>query len=310
VLSRLVSLSVSGALLVGLLVAAPPVASAATSNVQVTNSGYVPKDTAIVVGDTVTFSNTDSSAHEISVKPTTGVKCSVTPLVVQPGAMQTCTFASTGNFSLSDPNQKGNTFKGSITVKDVPTVNGSITLTAAPSQVIYGRQVALTGKVSPAKGGVAVDVYARAYPEQAFTKVASITTAADGSYTYAEPPRTRTDYMTQFADGSTKGTSAAVVVTVRPKVTLAKKSVRNGKAKFKTGVVSSASYAGKSVLLQRRNSAGGWTTVRRVKLGEFSSRVFSVRIPAGRSKWRTYLQVTMAGAGYVASWSPARSVRR
>jgi len=116
--------------------------------------------------------------------------------------------------------------------------------------------------------------------------------------------------MAQFTDGTTKGASSVGVVTVRPKVTLVKRYVRNGKASFKTGVVSSASYADKYVLLQRRNSAGGWTTVKRIKLGDISSRVFSVRIPSGRSKWRTYLQVTMAGAGYVASWSPTRTVRR
>jgi plastocyanin len=304
------SLSISGALVVGLMAAAPPAAIAATSTVEITKSGYVPKDTTIVVGDTVSFTNSDSAAHEVTLKPTTGVKCSVTPLVVQPGASQTCTFESTGNFSLSDPNSRGNTFKGSITVKDVPTVSGSVSLAPSRSPVIYGSQVTLTGKVSPAKGGVTVDIMAKPYPEQAFVKVASVATEADGSFRYAEPPRTRTDYMAQFTDGTTKGTSSAVVVTVRPKVTLVTRSVRSGKATFKTGVVSSASYAGKYVLLQRRNSAGGWTTVKKIKLGEFSSRVFSVRIPSGRSKWRTYLQVTMAGAGYVASWSPTRTVRR
>ncbi len=298
------------ALVAGLVVSAAPGATAATSVVTITSSGYVPKDTTITVGDTVTFTNGDSAAHEVTVKPTTGVTCTITPMVVQPGASQSCTFASAGNFSITDPNAKGNTYRGTISVQALPTVNGSVTLAASAKQVVYGSKVKLTGKISPAKGGVMVDVLARPHPEQGFAKVASIATEPDGSYSYAEPTRIRTEYKVQFADGATKGESATVAVSVRPKVTLALKRIRSGKATFRTGAVSSVSYAGKQVLLQRRNSAGGWTTVKKITLGDFSTRTFTVKVPSGSSRWRTYLQAAQAGAGYVASWSPTRTVRR
>ena len=54
----------------------------------------------------------------------------------------------------------------------------------------------------------------------------------------------------------------------------------------------------------------GWTTVRTLKLGQFSTATVKVRLPARTTKWRTYLQESQAGAGYVASWSPTRRVVR
>ncbi len=101
-----------------------------------------------------------------------------------------------------------------------------------------------------------------------------------------------------------------VTVLVRPKVTLAVKSVSGGKAKLRTGVVSTVSYAGKPVLVQRRNSQGGWTTVRTVRLGQFSTSTFSVKVPSGTTRWRVYLQASQAGGGYEPSFSPTRRVVR
>jgi hypothetical protein len=239
------------------------------------------------------------------------VTCTSSPLVVAAnGGTGSCTFATAGAYSYTDPNTRGNTFRGSVTVEAPAAVKGGLTLTASKALVVYGAKVTLAGKASPAKAGVSVELWARPYPEPAFAKVATVATAADGSYGFALPPRIRTEYRTQFTDGGTQGQSATVAVKVRPKVTLSVKSVSGSKAKMRTGVVSAASYAGKSLLLQRRNSQGGWTTVKKLTLGQFSTKVFTVRVPAGTSKWRTYLQASVAGGGYEASFSPTKRVRR
>lgn len=290
-----------------LLVGAP--AQAATQAVTITSSGFVPKDVTVLVGDTVSFTNSDGSAHQVDFKGAAGVTCSASPLVIQAGQTGSCTFASAGNFSYSDPNKKGNTFRGSVTVT-APSSNGSATLAASAPIVVYGGKVTLGGKVAPAKGSVSVDLLARPYPESGFAKVASVASGGDGSFAFSLPPQIRTEYKVSFVDGSTRGESAAVTVQVRPKVTLSVVRVASGKVTLKTGVVSSLTYAGKPVLVQRRNSAGGWTTVRTVKLGQFSTVRFTSAAPAGTTKWRTYLQASQAGAGYEASFSRTVKVVR
>jgi plastocyanin len=284
-------------------------AAAANQTVTIGANGFVPKDVSILVGETVTFVNSDRNAHQVEFKGS-GVTCTSSPFVLAAGATGSCSFAAAGTFTYSDPNEKGGTYRGSVTVTTQQAATGSATIKASAPLVVYGAKVTLSGTVSPAKGAVAVDLWARPYPEQAFTKVASVASGGDGSYAFALPPQVRTEYKVQFTDGGTKGESPAVTVQVRPKVTLSVKSVSGGSATLRTGVVSTLTYAGKPLLLQRRNSEGGWTTVRTLKLGQFSTATVKVRLPARTTKWRTYLQEAQAGAGYVASWSPTRRVVR
>ena len=284
-------------------------AAAANQTVTIGSNGFVPKDVTVLVGETVTFVNADKDPHQVEFKGA-GVACSPSPLVLAAGASGSCTFSSAGNFAYSDPNEKGGTYRGSVTVTAQPTVAGSATIAASRSLVVYGTTVTLTGKVSPAKGAVTVDLWARPYPEQAFAKVASVASGGDGSYAFSLPPQLRTEYRVQFTDGATKGESPTVTVQVRPKVTLAVRTVSGSTATLRTGVVSTLTYAGKPLLLQRRNSEGGWTTVRTLKLGQFSTATVKVKLPTRTTKWRTYLQESQAGGGYVASWSPTRRIVR
>lgn len=284
-------------------------AHAASQTVTITSSGFVPKDVTVQVGDSVTFANTDSAAHQVEFRGGNGITCSANPLVIQAGQSGSCTFASAGNFAYSDPNKKGNTFKGSVTAA-APSSNGAVTLTASTALVVYGAKVTLSGKVAPAKGSVTVDLWARPYPEPNFAKVASAVTTGDGSFTFSLPPQIRTEYRAQFADGSVRGESAIATVRVRPRVTLSVRKVVGSKVSLRTGVVSTLSYSGTSVLVQRRNSQGGWTTVRTVRLGQFSTATFTAPAPRGTTRWRVYLQAAKAGGGYEASFSPTRRVVR
>ena len=296
-------------LLVGVPALTAPAAVAAPQAVTITAKGFVPKDVTVQVGEAVTFTNSDSVAHQIEFKGA-GVKCPAAPFVLQPNTAGTCTFAEAGTFTYSDPNTRGNTFRGSVTVTAPPGQAAAITLAASRPLVVYGTGVSLTGQVNPSKGSVTVDLWARPYPEPAFAKVASVATKGDGTYVFSLPPQLRTEYRTQFVDGAAKADSPIVTVRVRPKVTLAVKAVSGSTATLRTGVVSTVSYAGKPVLLQRRNSQGGWTTVRNVRLGQFSTATVRVKVPSGTSRWRVYLQASQAGGGYEASFSPTRRVVR
>ena len=95
-------------------------AVAQTVAVTITKNGYVPKSLTIHTGDTVAFTNGDTVAHQVTFKSTAGVTCTPNPLVLQPAATGNCVFATAGSYSYSDPNTKGNTFRGTITVAVPP----------------------------------------------------------------------------------------------------------------------------------------------------------------------------------------------
>src|SRR4051794_7282717 len=105
---------------VAVVVLAVGSAAAKTVTGTITKNGYVPSSTSIAQGDTVQFTNSDTVVHQVTFKSSTGFTCTPNPLVVQPGASGTCTFQSAGNYTYSDPNSKGNTFRGTISVTAPP----------------------------------------------------------------------------------------------------------------------------------------------------------------------------------------------
>ena len=95
------------------------------------------------------------------------------------------------------------------------------------------------------------------------------------------------------------------MVSVRPRITF---GYRNGT--FRTRVFAATSHAGRFVAIQRLSSFGQWVTVKKVKLGGKSGRVFRMTGPKGRSRYRVAMSVNQAGAGYLAGYSPTITVRR
>src|SRR5206468_3621965 len=81
-------------------------ALAKTVTVTITKNGPVPAAATIAQGDTVQFTNSDTVAHQIAFKSTAGVTCTANPLVVQPAASGSCTFATAGTYTYDDPNVK------------------------------------------------------------------------------------------------------------------------------------------------------------------------------------------------------------
>jgi len=133
-------------------------AFAKTATVTITKNGYVPNSLSIAKGDTVQFMNSDTVAHQVVFKSTTGLTCTPNPIVLQPAAGGTCTFQTAGSYSYSDPNVKGNTFRGSITVTAPPE---SLTLTGNPLILTFGSKATLTGVLSTQAVGESIDVLAQ-----------------------------------------------------------------------------------------------------------------------------------------------------
>src|SRR5205823_11713769 len=133
-------------------------------------------------GDVVQFTNADTVAHQVVFKTTTGVTCTPAPLVLQAAQSGTCTFATAGSYTYNDPNVKGNTFRGSVTVT-APAE--TVTLAAAPLVVAYGGKVTLSGALSSHTAGQNIDVLAQRRGQSAATKLTTVQTAAAGAFTSA-----------------------------------------------------------------------------------------------------------------------------
>jgi len=286
-------------------------ANAATQNITVTAKGFVPMNLSIKVGDTITFSNTDTTVHEVLFKATSGFTCTVTPLVIQPDKSQSCTWSTVGTYTYSDPNERDSTFRGTVKVAAAtPVVVPTVSLTINEDVVRYGAAIRLSGKVAPTTAGTAVDILAQAFGETTYTKVSSVTSTNGGTFSVDLTPEIATSYRAEYQSGATRVVSPVTSVSVRPAIGLVVRSVQGSRARLTARATSSIDYEGAFVRVQRQNTFGGWTTMKTVTLGAFSSVRFAVRLPNGTTRIRVVMPSSQAGAGYLAGTSRTITLSR
>ena len=249
-------LLITGVAVLSLVLVAGAVAK--TVAVSITKNGYVPSAMTVAAGDTVQFTNSDTVAHQVVFKTTTGVTCAPTSLVLQPTQTGTCTFVTPGTFSYSDPNVKGNTFRGSVTVTgQVPAE--TLTLSAKPLTLVYGGKVSLTGVLSSQKVGENVDVLATACGQTAASKVTTVQTTTGGAYSALVQPLQNTLYTVKVKNTVSK----PVTVKVKPRLRLVKVAAH----RYTLRVFAAQSFAGKYGSFQRYNGTlHRWVTIKRLLL--------------------------------------------
>ena len=272
-------------------------ASAATAGVSITPSGYVPKSATISVADGVQFTNSDAVAHEVVFKTTAGVACAPSPLVLQPTQSGTCTFTRAGMFTYSDPNVKGNTFQGTVTVNAPQEM---LTLSAAPQTVIFSAQTTLSGVLSTQKVGENVDLLATECGQTSAVKTTTVQTTTGGAFTTALRPARNTQYTVK----SKSTTSTIVSVRVRPRLRLGRVAAR----RYTVRVFAAQTFAGKYASLQRfSGNLGRWVFVKRVVLRTnptnilptvITSRAFGSTVRSG-ARIRLLMPQSQAGGCYL-----------
>lgn len=235
--------------LLGLVAALVVVAPAATADrpIVISAAGFAPRNVTISVGDTVTWSNTDTRAHQVVVDRV----CSIT---VQPAATGTCTFRTTGRFDYREPSQTRNVWRGTITVR---AAAAGLTIAASPRLVTYLGATTLSGALSTAQPNERVAVRAQACGSTSFASLATVTTTTGGAWTLSARPQRTTVYEAQ-----SRGVTARTTVTVRPRVSVRKLT----RGRFAVRVSAAQAFGGKIAVLQRRTSTGSWVRVRYVTL--------------------------------------------
>jgi plastocyanin len=285
------------ALVAGLALAVAGAAPAATIAVRITKSGFTPANITINFGDTVAWHNSDTVDHQLVADDGTFASP-----ILKAGQNYSFTFRRAGTFRYHDALKP--TLKGRVTVKGPAP---ALTLGATAPIVTYGTAVTLSGVVNNQKAGETVTLYAKPYPQTSAVQIASVLTGTGGGYSYTVTPELFTVYEAHWKNAVAGG----VTLQVAPKMTLS--APHNGY--FKTQVSAGAhSFAGRTVYLQRYNRAfSQWITIRSLKLGPLSGRLFKVSVrslPRGRYSFRTFLTVNQAGPGYLSAHSGSQPITR
>ena len=285
------------ALVAGLALAVAGAAPAATIAVRITKSGFTPANVTINFGDTVAWHNADSADHQLVADDGTFASP-----ILRPNANYSFTFRRAGTFRYHDALKPA--LRGRITVRGPAP---SLTLGASIPIVTYGTQVTLSGVVNNQRAGETVTIFAKPYPQTSPVQIASVLTGNGGGYSFVVTPELFTVYEAHWKNAVAGG----VTLQVAPKMTLSPPR----KGWFKTQVSAGAhSFAGRTVYLQRYNRPfGQWITVRALKLGSLSGRVFKISVkglPRGKHSFRTFLTVNQAGPGYLSSHSGSQPITR
>jgi plastocyanin len=271
-------------------------ALSATKTVDITQAGFTPNKVTIDFGDTITWTNKDTANHQVLADQGTFP----TSPVLQPNQTYSYTFTKSGNFGYRDALNTNR--RGTIVVRT------GVSLTAAPPTVAYGQAVTLSGVISSGASGETVTVDAMECGKTAFTKVATATSAANGTWTSTTKPAMNTVYRATWKNAKSVQLSEKVGPVVKLKRVRARR--------FSTSVTAAQSFVGKYVVLQRyARTRRAWKTVKRVTLRSvkpgtaptmISSAGFGARV-ARRTPLRALLTQAQAGTCYASARS--RTIR-
>jgi plastocyanin len=274
-----------------LALAPVPQAFGATKNVDITRLGFSPNRVVVDPGDTVVWTNKDSSQHQVVADQGS---FPASP-VLQPNQTHSYTFTKSGTFGYRDAFNRNE--RGTV------VVNEGVAIAAAARLVAFGASATLSGSVSSGAAGQNVTVFAQECGKTTPTRLGTVTTTANGGWSLAVKPTLKTVYTARWKTN----TSPAIEVSVAPRVVLG----RLGARRFSARVSAAQSFVGKYVVVQRYSSARRrWLTVKRVVLRTqaappptaVSAATFSVRLRRG-TKLRLIMPAALVGPCYSAGAS-------
>jgi plastocyanin len=278
------------------LVLAAPAASA-TTTVQIRRAGFVPATITINQDDSVVWRNRDTIDHQVVANG--GQFASP---ILDPGESYTFTFRNAGTYRYHDGLHPAR--RGTVTVRGAPPVVSFAT--SAPA-VKFGGQVTLSGTVNNRRAGMTVTLVQLPFGQTTKQVIATLQTTANGVFSFNVTPQLNTTYQAQW-----RGAESSVIVQVQPMIKLPYVS-RTGYFHFY--VTAGQSFAGRFVYLQRFTLARTWVNVSKLRLGQKSGRIMSIRfvrsvIPRGRWSVRIYMPAAEMPGGYIDTWSGTQPVVR
>ena len=283
-------LAVSLAALTMFVVAAP--AQAATINVAIKKGGFSPSSIRINFGDTVRWTNADTTNHQVVAD-----NGSFASPILKPKESYSFTFRTAGRFPYHDAIKPS--LRGVVRVSGPPP---SLTFGASQPIVVYGTETTLNGVVSNKKANETVTIFSQPYGQTSPVQLAVVQTGSGGGLSYTTTPTIYTTYFAQWRSAK----SQQAIVQVKPKITFTPR----GRRFYTTVRAADHSWAGHFVYLQRLSRFGQWVTTKKLKLGPKSARLFRIPRRQGVTVYRIYMTVNQAGLGYLDSHSGTQKLRR
>ena len=240
-------------------------AVAASMTVRMTVDGPQPARATVDWGDTVTFTNSDTKVHQITIP-----RVSYASPEIAPGGTSTYVFdGRRGNWGYRQTGGGPNKL-GMIVVE----LNGSVTLKPSATVVQWGKSLRLTGKST--FPGTPVNIVERVPTSGgAWTQIGSVDAGPDGSFALELKPQRGAQYRAQVAAGQVP--SPAVRVSIQP--TLAIRA------------------------LARRAKIGSRVTITaQVTPARAATMIHLQRLEPRHGRWLTDLRKTAKGGRVTFSW--------
>src|SRR3954447_343333 len=260
---------------------------AVSKTVSVTATGFSPEQVTVRPGETVTWTNKDTKAHEIVSD--TGIFKSNR---LQPGESFSYRFDVESSYSYHDAMRASAT--GVVNV-----LTSSVSVGVTRIRTIFGSSVKVFGSIPNGATGEAVTVTLSTYGRAPITK--NVVTNG-GTYSFSFRPAATTDVSASW-NGTTSQTSPRV--GVRPLVIF--RAVNRNNNLFYVRVKAAKSYAHKLVRIQRQNAHGVWQTTRIVKLNVNGWKIFRGKFPRGTTNAQAWTAKT---PGYVPGFSVLKLISR
>ena len=147
-----------------------------------------------------------------------------------------------------------------------PPTPHQLSIAANPNPVVFGKSVAITGKLTGAdSGGEDITLREDPFPFGNFTNPTGTTTKADGTYAFTVKPTVNTKYQaTAKSKAPAESPVLSVLVATRVGFVVGDLTPKVGQTVTFKGRVYPP-HDGQTVLLQRRND-DGWKTVTTIPL--------------------------------------------
>lgn len=258
-----------------------------SKTVSISATGFSPEQVTIRPGDTVTWTNKDTKAHEIVSDA--GIFKSNR---LQPGESFSYRFDVESSYSYHDAMKTSAT--GVVNV-----LTSSVSVGVSRIRTIFGSSVKVFGSIPNGATGETVTVTLSTYGRAPITR--NVVTDG-GTYELSFRPAATTDVSASW-NGTTSQTSPRI--GVRPLVIF--RAVNRSHNLFYVRVKAAKSYAHKLVRIQRQNAHGVWKTTRIVKLNVNSWKIFRGKFPRGTTKAQAWTAKT---PGYVPGFSVLKLISR
>jgi hypothetical protein len=140
----------------------------------------------------------------------------------------------------------------------------SLTMTAKPNPVVYGRTTAISGRlVGDKAAGKNVTLRRDPFPFTGFGNAGSATASASGAYSFTQKPLVNTRFQTK--QGKTESTVLTVLVRIRTSLRVSDSKPAAGQRVRFSGKAC-PKHNGTRVRIQRRRANKRWRTVARARL--------------------------------------------